>query len=96
MDYTIINNTNKNRFELTIDGKTSVVEYKLFEGGISFLHTEVPPELEGKGIASAMAKYVLEYAKTNNLKVMPLCPFINTYINRHPEYQALSLKHKSL
>jgi predicted GNAT family acetyltransferase len=93
MDHNITNNVNKNRFELIIDGKTSVVEYKLSEGVITLLHTEVPSELEGKGIASAMAKYVLEYAKANNLKVMPLCPFIYTYINRHPEYQALSLRH---
>jgi predicted GNAT family acetyltransferase len=94
MDYTIINNTAKNRFELTTEGITSVVEYKLFDGGISLNHTEVPHQLEGKGIASALAKFALEYAKTNNLKVLPLCPFIYTYISRHPEYKALSLKHQ--
>jgi predicted GNAT family acetyltransferase len=92
MDYNIINNTTAKRFELTIDGRTAIVTYKLFDGGISFLHTEVPVELEGKGIGSAMAKYVLEYAKTNNLKVFLLCPFIKTYVDRHIEYQAL-LKH---
>ena len=94
MDYTIINNKDKSRFELALDGKISMVEYKLFEGGISLNHTEVPPELEGKGIASALAKHVLEYAKANNLKVLPLCPFIYTYISRHPEYKYLSLKHQ--
>jgi predicted GNAT family acetyltransferase len=93
MDYNITNNTNKNRFELTIDGKIAVVEYSLFENGIRFLHTEVPDELEGKGIASAMAKYVLEYAKATNLKVSLLCPFIKAYVDRHPEYQPLLVKH---
>lgn len=93
MEYNIINNREAKRFELTIDDKTSIVAYALFEGGISFLHTEVPPELEGKGIASALAKHVLEYAKANNLKVLPLCPYIKKYIDRHPEYQYLSLKH---
>ncbi len=96
MDYAIINNIDRNRFELTTDGGTSVVEYKLFDGGISLNHTEVPSELEGKGIASTLAKYALEYARTNNLKVLPLCPFIYTYISRHPEYKYLSLKHQQL
>ncbi|UAY51501.1 GNAT family N-acetyltransferase [Ferruginibacter albus] len=89
----IINNTEAERFELTIDGKTSIVQYGLFDGGIAFLHTEVPPELEGKGIASSLAKHVLEYSKTNNLKVLPLCPYINTYIKRHQEYESLVVKH---
>ncbi|MCY1382812.1 GCN5-related N-acetyl-transferase [compost metagenome] len=57
------------------------------------MHTIVPPELEGKGIASTLAKYVLEYAKDNTLKVKPYCPFINAYIDRHPEYQENSLFH---
>jgi predicted GNAT family acetyltransferase len=95
MDYNISNNTAANRFELTIDGRTAMVTYKLFDGGISFLHTEVPVEFEGKGIASAMAKYVLENAKANNLKVLPLCPFIKTYIDRHQEYQSLVVKHSN-
>jgi uncharacterized protein len=89
MNYNITNNTTAKRFELIIDGKTAIATYKLFDGGISFLHTEVPVESEGKGVGSAMAKYVLEYAKTNNLKIYPLCPFIKTYIDRHTEYQSL-------
>lgn len=93
MEYDIVNNTEAKRFELTIEGKTAIVTYSLFEGGITFLHTEVPAEMEGKGIAASLAKFVLEYAKTNNLKVLPLCPYIKLYIDRHPEYQSLSLKH---
>lgn len=92
MDYPVINNISRKRFELTVDDKIAVVEYKLFDGGISFLHTEVPHELEGKGIGSALAKYVLDYAKQNSLKVLPLCPFIKKYIDRHPEYLELVIK----
>jgi predicted GNAT family acetyltransferase len=93
MDYTIIHNEKDKRFEIHLNGKIALVQYKLFEGGIAYMHTDVPPELEGKGIASTLAKYVLDYAANNNLKVKPYCPYINAYIDRHPEYQANSLFH---
>lgn len=93
MENNIINNEEKKRFELHTEGKIAFVDYKLFDGGISYTHTDVPPELEGKGIASQLAKYVLDYAAANNLKVKPYCPYINAYINRHPEYQANSMFH---
>lgn len=93
MENNIINNEEKKRFELHLDGHIAFVDYKLFDGGIAYIHTEVPPELGGKGIASQLAKYVLDYAQTNNLKVKPYCPYINAYINKHTEYQANSMFH---
>ena len=93
MEYTIKNNEQQNRFETQIEGKIALVDYKLFEGGISFLHTEVPEELAGKGIASALSKHVLDYAIEHSLKVKPYCTFINSYIDKHPQYQANSLFH---
>ena len=89
MSYAITNNTETNQFELTTEGKTAIVEYELEDNQIAFLHTEVPPQLEGRGIGSALAKHVLEYAKEKHLQVKPYCPFIRTYIERHPEYQSL-------
>ncbi len=89
MSYSIDQNTEANRFELTTEGKTAIVEYELSGNRIALVHTEVPPQLEGRGIGSALAKHVLEYAQTHQLKVLPLCPFIKAYIDRHPEYQVL-------
>ncbi len=89
MEGNIIHNEEQQRFELEIDHRMSIVQYRLFEGGIIFDHTEVHPDLEGKGIASRLAVFALEYAKTNHLKVVPLCPFIRTYIMRHKEYESL-------
>ncbi|MFC0182090.1 hypothetical protein SAMN04515674_101100 [Pseudarcicella hirudinis] len=86
MNNQIINNTENNRFELSLDnGDTAFVEYSLREDKIAFLHTEVPAAYEGKGIAAALAKYVLEYAKSNHLRVIPICPYIKAYIQRHPD-----------
>ena len=93
MSYTVIQNESTEQFEINLEGKTAFVQYELFDGGIDFLHTEVPKELEGKGIASALAKHVLDYAAANHLKVKPDCPFIRSYIDKHPEYQANSLYH---
>ncbi|NSL86485.1 GNAT family N-acetyltransferase [Chitinophaga solisilvae] len=89
MELTIEQNQAQHRFETTVDGHTAFIVYARFPGGIAYIHTEVPPELEGKGIASQMAKYVLDYARTNNLKVRPLCPYVNAYMKRHPEYNDL-------
>ncbi|HVI49546.1 MAG TPA: GNAT family N-acetyltransferase [Chitinophaga sp.] len=89
MELNIQQNTTKHQFETTIDGHTAFIVYSLFPGGIAYVHTEVPPELEGKGIASQLAKYVLEYARVNHLKVKPLCPYVNAYMKRHPEYNDL-------
>ncbi len=90
MSYPVKNNPDLNRFELTAEGKVAVVEYELEEGEIALLHTEVPPQLEGRGIGSELAKYVLDYAKQHDLKVKPYCPFIRSYIERHPEYKELT------
>jgi len=93
MELVIQHNTEKRRFETTVDGHTAFVEYNLFNNGINYTHTEVPQALEGQGIAKALARHVLDYARENKLKVMPLCPFIKGYIDRHPEYQDISMLH---
>jgi hypothetical protein len=90
VENTVRNNTDDRQFELVIDGKLSVIAYiKPDENTIVFTHTEVPEELEGRGIASRLVKAALESAKNDGLAVIPLCPFVNGYIQRHPEYQPL-------
>ena len=52
-------------------------------------HTEVSPTLRGRGVADSLAKFALEYARANGLTVIPVCPFVISYLKRHPEYQTL-------
>lgn len=87
MKLDIKQNTQENRFEVDVEGKLAVVEYMDRPDKIVFTHTEVPVGLEGKGVGSALAKHVLDYAKKQGKKVLPLCPFIKAYIQRHPEYK---------
>lgn len=86
---TVVNNLEAQRFEATLEGKVAVAEYRLGEGVIEFVHTEVPRELEGRGIASHLARAGLDHARANHLRVVPRCPFFAAWIARHPEYQDL-------
>ena len=86
----VTKNEERERFEARVDGKLTVVEYQMLsEDVIDFVHTEVPEELQGRGIADHMAHEVLEYAREHRLEVVPQCPYVADYIRRHPEYQQL-------
>lgn len=82
-------NPDKNRIEAVVADSLAVIEYWRQEDTIYYLHTQVPTELEGQGIASRMARFALELAREQGLKVVPRCPFVSAYIRRHPEYQDL-------
>jgi len=91
-DTKITHSEDQRKFETVVDGKKGVVEYLQVGNRIIFTHTEVDPALEGQGIASRLAKHVLEYAREMEYEVMPLCPYIAGYINRHPEYRSLVME----
>lgn len=84
MALNIRDNTQAKRFELVVDGKTAFTAYTLSEGVLELRHTEVPPELEGRGIGSALAKFSLEFGKANGLETIVSCPFIRKWQERHP------------
>jgi uncharacterized protein len=77
------------RFEIQVRNHVAVLEYSQRGDIITFTHTGVPAELEGRGIGSQLARAGLEYARENSLKVVPRCWFVAGYIERHPEYQSL-------
>jgi predicted GNAT family acetyltransferase len=77
------------RFELDGEGYTAISNYRLAPGVITFTHTEVPKELEGRGIGSALVRGALEAARAEGLKVSPRCSFVAHYIASHPEFQDL-------
>jgi predicted GNAT family acetyltransferase len=85
----VINNRAQNRYEVNLGDEVAVIIYEPGEKSITFLHTEVPPALEGQGLASKLAKFALEDARAQHLSVTPLCPFVASYIRRHPDYMSL-------
>ena len=75
-----------NRLELDIGGNTAFIEYKLSGNNLFLIHTEVPPEFEGKGVGGAIVQKALQYAKDNGYKIVPLCVFVQSYLKRHKEW----------
>jgi predicted GNAT family acetyltransferase len=87
--HSVQNNTERRRFEVKIDGKISVAEYIKTSQKLFLTHTEVPKGMEGNGIASHLAKAAFQFARDNELRIMPLCPYMAAYMKRHPEWQDL-------
>ena len=85
----VIDNPEETRFETQVDGHIAFVSYLRRGDTMFFTHTEVPKELEGRGLGSALAKAVLERARAEHWKVVARCPFIAKYVERHPEYQSV-------
>ena len=82
----VINNKAHHRYELTVEGHLAATYYKVADGVITFIHTEVPPELGGKGIGSKLVKGALDQVRAEGLKVIAQCPFVKAYIGKHAEY----------
>ena len=82
-------NPERNRFELPLDGHTAFSEYRRNGDVLTIMHTEVPPELNGRGIGSALVRGMLAIVRRDGLKVVPRCPFVRAYIGKHSEYADL-------
>jgi uncharacterized protein len=83
----IVNNKKQFRFEIALPaGDYAVLEYRWLRGSMVLMHTLVPATNRLKGVGSALVKYVLDYAREQNLKVIPYCPFVVKYLKDHPEY----------
>ena len=77
----------RDRFEIEVDGKLAgVAVYRRTPGKIAFLHTEIEPEFEGRGLGGILVKAALDAACSEGDEVFPYCPFVRSYIEGHPEY----------
>ncbi len=86
----VVNVPSAHRYELLLDGRRiGLLTYRERDGQIAFTHTEVSTACEGRGFGSRLAAAALDDARRQGLAVVPICPFISAYIERHPEYQDL-------
>ena len=88
-DVKVENDEAESGFVAHVDGHTAFINYIREKDRIALIHTEVPPELAGRGLAGKLARAALEYAREHHLRVVPICPFVAAYLRRHPEYQDL-------
>jgi uncharacterized protein len=82
---TVVHNAAAQRFEAEAGGRLSVCVYRRFGDVLHLTHTEVPRALEGQGIAAALVRSALAWARSEGLRVRPSCSYVATYMRRHPE-----------
>jgi predicted GNAT family acetyltransferase len=85
----VSNNRAQHRYELAVEGHVTMAHYELAGGVITFVHTEVPSELGGKGIGSKLIQGALDQVRADGLKVIAQCPFVKGWIGKHPGYADL-------
>lgn len=86
-------NEEAHQFQLVVDGHTAFIEFSRNGDVIILPHIEVPAALEGRGIGKQLVEQTLTYIEEHGWKVVPLCPFVKAYIQRHPEWQRLVHHH---
>lgn len=92
-DYELINNTENHQYEFHIGKLVPKIEYiKSKNGEIYLTHTEVPVQLEGKGVGSQLVEKVLKDIERQELRLVPLCPFVAGYIKKHPDWRRIVMK----
>ena len=90
MSIEVRDNSDESRYEALLDGQpVGFAYYRSEPGRVVFTHTEVRAEAEGKGVDSALVHSALDDVRQRGLAVVPLCPFVRSYIARHPEYDDL-------
>ncbi|MFD2027505.1 GNAT family N-acetyltransferase [Promicromonospora aerolata] len=88
---TVTDNPDRSRFEVSVDGTLAgFAAYETDAGAVVFVHTEVFDEYAGQGLAGRLAKVALGTVRETGGTVVPLCPFIRSYVQKHsPEYDDL-------
>lgn len=77
------------RFHADVAGGRAVAAYEVEDGTMVLMHTVVPDAAAGQGVGSALAREALGHARAEGLKVVAHCPFMASYVGRHPEYDDL-------
>ena len=90
MSIELDDNRNQMRYELLVDGELgSFIQYRWRDGVIEFVHTETEPGFTGQGLAGQLVRAALNDVRQRGLQMRPYCPFVRSYMERHPDYQDL-------
>jgi len=78
------------RYEILVDGEVAgFVQYNMRGGRMILVHTEIQPAHEGQGLATQLVTEALDDIRGRGLRIVPVCPFVERFITRHPEYDDL-------
>ncbi|MBV2365267.1 GNAT family N-acetyltransferase [Streptomonospora nanhaiensis] len=93
MDVAVSDAPERKRYEArTGDEVAGFAEYMLTDEMIVFTHTEVDPAYKGKGVGGALVRGALDHVRGSGRSVLPLCPFVKGWIQRHPDYADMVYK----
>lgn len=95
MTSTVRNNPEQKRFELLVDNE--VIGFAAYEDTgemLVFTHTEIQPGNEGKGYAGTLIQYALDEVRQREILALPVCPFVQGWIEKHPDYRDLDYRSK--
>jgi len=84
----VTDNAERSRFELSVDGHLAELVYRRHGDRLALIHTEVPEELEGRGLGGKLVTAAIDEAAAAGLTVVPLCPFARGWLERHPDAAA--------
>lgn len=77
----------RERYEAHLNGELAgILEYTVKRGRIALIHTEVLPVHEGRGVGSALVRFALDDARRRGLRVIAICPYVQDFLTRHPEF----------
>jgi len=90
MEVSIVDEPMSDRFVIVVDGAPAgEITYTARNDRRLIVHTGVDPSFEGKGVAGRAAALLLDEVRSRGEQIVPLCPFVHAYIERHPEYDDL-------
>lgn len=82
-------NTARSRFELDVEGQMAIADYRRQDGRLMITHVETPPALQGGGVAGRLMAGVVEAARAEGAKIVPVCSYAAAYMRRHKEHADL-------
>ena len=85
----VVNNTGESRYEMPVDGHKAILVYRRDGHVLHLVHTEVPEELEGRGLASKLVQGALDDIRARGETIVPRCSYVSAWLKRHPAYQDL-------
>ena len=83
----VADNSDESRYEIRVDDELAgFSQYRQRPAGLAFVHTEIDDRFEGQGLGGRLVSFALDDARSRGLAVLPFCPFVKGYVERHPEY----------
>jgi predicted GNAT family acetyltransferase len=85
----VSDNTTEHRYEMKLEGGTAFIDYRVSGNVRTLTHAEVPVAMRGAGVAARLTGGALQLARSQGVKVVPRCPYVVTFMQRHPEFNDL-------